>query len=142
MHHITLFSTFLFTANTATFGYPNEDEAFAYCQAFRMSLIAITLMAFAMHGIAVACAVCLANNFKAGRDSLVHEVYDFNAATAFHDVASARGSFAAPNDAAGTAPPAKPKPLLSRANTKTGDNNAVPESPTIPSVYTANPMTQ
>lgn len=103
-----------------------------------MSLIAITLMAFSMHGIAIACAVCLANNQREGRNSLVHEVYDFDAATAFHDVASARSSFAAPN---GTAPPPQssvPKPLLSRANTKTGETGPAPESPIVP--YTSNPM--
>ena len=119
------------------FGYPDENQAGAYCSAFRMSLIAITLMAFSMHGIAIACAVCLANNQREGRNSLVHEVYDFDAATAFHDVASARSSFAAPN---GTAPPQSsvPKPLLSRANTKTGEVGPTPESPIVP--YTSNPM--
>lgn len=130
------------------FGYPNDNEAQAYCQSFRMSLIAITLMAFSMHGIAVACAVCLANNSRAGRNSLVHEVYDFDAATAFHDVASARSSFAAPNGPPGPQPaPMTPKPLLSRANTKTGEpassaNSPAPgESPAMASVYYSNPMT-
>lgn len=121
------------------FGYPSEGQALAYCQSFRMSLVAITTMAFSMHAIAVACAICLHYNASEGRSSLVHEVYDFDAATAFHDVASARSSFAANPD--GSAPPAgpiTPKPLLSRANTLTG--TPVAESPTVPSVYTQNPL--
>lgn len=124
------------------FGYPSDGQALAYCQSFRMSLIAITMMAFAMHGIAIACAVCIRYNITEGRNSLVHEVYDFDAATAFHDVASARSSFAANPD--GSAPPAGPivpKPLLSRANTNTGaPTTDSPGSPTVASVYTQNPL--
>ncbi len=69
--------TLLLTENTATFGYPDDNQAQAYCSAFRMSIIAITLMAVAMHGIAIACAVCLTNNARDGRESLVHEVSIF-----------------------------------------------------------------
>ncbi len=103
----------------------------AYCQAFRMSLVAITCMCFSVHGIAVACAVCLYYNVNEGRGSLEHEVYDFDAATAFHDVASARGSFAA----APGALPIAPKPLLSVSPVP-----AAAESPQISSIYTTNPM--
>jgi hypothetical protein len=129
------------TANTSVFGYPSEGEALAYCQAFRMSLVAITCMCFSVHGIAVACAICVRYNVTEGRASLEHEVYDFDAATAFHDVASARSSFAA---AVGV-PPVTPKPLLSRANTNTGSpvpntTDSGHNSPQIPSIYTANPM--
>jgi hypothetical protein len=126
------------------FGYPNKDEAFAYCQSFRLSLVAMTGMCFVMHLLAGACAVCITFNADAGRQSLVHEVYDFDAATAFHDVASARSSFAAPNAAqqaagAGAGGGLTPKPLLSRASTLTGAPAAA-DSPATPSAYTANPM--
>ena len=126
------------------FGYPTNHEAIRYCQSFRMSIIAITLMCLSMHGIALSCAICLHFNVTEGRQSLVHEVYDFDAATAFHDVASARSSFAANPQGSFSAPPAgpvTPKPLLSRANTNTGAPASAPaESPTIPSVYTQNPL--
>ena len=68
------FLLFFSAENTATFGYPDDNQAQAYCSSFRMSIIAITLMAVAMHGIAIACAVCLTNNAREGRESLVHEV--------------------------------------------------------------------
>ena len=128
------------TENKAAFGYPSDGEALAYCQSFRMSLVAITIMCFAMHGIAAACAVCIRFNAEEGRTSLVHEVYDFDAATAFHDVASARSSFAAAPGTGATQLPMAPKPLLSRANTQTGAAPATVESPQIPQVYQKNPM--
>lgn len=92
-------------------------------------------MCFAVHMIAIACAVCVRFNLVEGRKSLEHEVYDFDAANAFHDVASARGSFAVP---------IAPKPLLSRANTNQGapttGSGSAHGTPQLTSVYTSNPL--
>jgi hypothetical protein len=121
-------------ANTSIFGYPSDDDAMSYCHAFRLSLVSITVMCVAMHAVAVAAAVCVRFNQDEGRKSLEHEVYDFDAANAFHDVASARGSFA------GQAPGERPKPLLSRANTNTGapaptNTSSAHGTPQLGSVY-------
>lgn len=117
------------------FGYPSDGDAQNYCHAFRLSLVSITTMCVAIHAITISCAVCVRFNVDEGRKSLEHEVYDFDAAAAFHDVASARSSFAAA--------PIAPKPLLSRANTNQGaptDPASASGTPQMGSVYTTNPL--
>mmetsp|Transcript_13856 Transcript_13856/g.23079 ORF Transcript_13856/g.23079 Transcript_13856/m.23079 type:complete len:94 (-) Transcript_13856:206-487(-) len=90
-----------------------------------------------MHLIVMACAVTLKYNADSGRESLVHEVYDFDAATAF-DRMSEGGTIT-------------PKPLLSRASTLTGEPTGagVTAAATSPgpggdmaSIYTSNPLTK
>jgi len=124
-------------STTAAFGYPNDDEAMRYCRSFRMSIVSITLMSISMHLIVMACAVTLKYNADSGRESLVHEVYDFDAATAF-DRMSEGGTIT-------------PKPLLSRASTLTGEPTGagVTAAATSPgpggdmaSIYTSNPLTK
>lgn len=86
------------------------------------------------------------NTFKLIFSTFLHsfQVYDFDAASAFHDVSSARSSFALHAGTAPTGPPATPKPLLSRANTKTGEpiygSSGSPMVETIDNPMTARPV--
>ena len=58
------FAFFLSTANTAQFGYPSSHQAEVYCQTFRLSLVAMTVMAFAIFGVAGTAGYALFANWS------------------------------------------------------------------------------
>lgn len=69
---------FLTSSVTSTFGYPDIDEAKQYCYSFRLALASSTGLFACMHFLAIACYFMYTQNND--RDSLVHEVIDFEAA--------------------------------------------------------------
>jgi len=51
-------------ANTAQFGYPTHHQAEVYCQTFRLSLVAMTVMAFALFSVAATAGYALFVNWS------------------------------------------------------------------------------
>jgi hypothetical protein len=68
----------MFIGVAPSFGYPSEDQAKAYCYAFRLAVSSATGLLFLMHLITIACVYLIFNNNSRG--SFVHERLDFETA--------------------------------------------------------------
>ena len=60
----------------AFFGYPNEDEAKAYCSSFRMAMAGNFGLFITVHLIVIASYFTFQHNEKINRASLVIEAFD------------------------------------------------------------------